>query len=323
MKHKVHMLTAVAAVCAATACTTVPEPGSPTPDTEAIVVTGSATVEPITTYIAQHGAQRGDVNVHIEAIGSTDGFARFCNGEADINDASVPIPGPGAGVDYQKACADSGVSYVELPIALDAITLVKNAHNTWAQDLSVAQLREIWSADSQVTRWSDIDPAWPDDEIVFSGRPVGSGTLDVFTSTVLGGEDIRDDYQATDDIDELSSWIADDPNSLGFMGIGNYLATTGTVRDRIDNVLVDGVAPGREETQSGHYPLARPLFLYVNTDAAERDVVDRFVTNYLDKVEEVLPRVYYYQLAQQEYEQTRQRYVDRVTGADERWQPKR
>lgn len=65
MKHKVHMLTAVAAVCAATACTTVPEPGSPTLDTEAIVVTGSATVEPITTYIAQHGAQRGDVNVHI------------------------------------------------------------------------------------------------------------------------------------------------------------------------------------------------------------------------------------------------------------------
>lgn len=330
MKRKAYVLSMAAAMLVATACSntsgtgsaggsSAADAGSPTPSGDAIVVTGSATVEPITSYIAQ----RNDFDVAIDAIGSTDGFDQFCNGEADINDASVSIPGKGETTDYQKECADAGVEYVELPIALDAITLVKNDQNTWAQDLSVEQLREIWSAESDVTRWSDLDPTWPDEEIVLYGRPEGSGTLGVFTSTVLDGEEIREDYQATDDVNELSSWIAEDPNGLGFMGVGNYLATEGTIRDNIDNVLVEGVAPGREETQSGEYPLARPLFIYVNTKSAEREDVNAFVTAYLEKVEAVLPRVYYYQLPEEDYEQARQRYADRVTGADERWQPER
>ena len=91
-----------------------------TPGEGAIKATGSSTVEPITRYMAD----RYDFDVDLEGIGSTDGFEKFCNGEADINDASVAIPGAGAPVDFQAQCADNNVEYVELPIALDAITLV-------------------------------------------------------------------------------------------------------------------------------------------------------------------------------------------------------
>ncbi|OEY24176.1 hypothetical protein A0K93_02115 [Corynebacterium sp. BCW_4722] len=286
-----------------------------TPGEDAIQVTGSATVEPITSYMAD----RYDFNVNVEAIGSTDGFAKFCDGDADINDASVAIPGAGAPVDFQKQCADNGVEFVELPIALDAITIVKHRDNDWAQDLTIQQLHDIWAADSAVTKWSDIDPAWPDEEITLYGRPSGSGTLGVFEELVLGGDEIREDYDATDDIQELSAWVADDVNALSFMGIGNYLATEGEVRDKIDNVLVDGIAPTAEETKSGNYPLARPLFLYVNKDSAERDDVAEFVTTYLDKVEAVLPRVYFYQLPEEDYDTAKQRFEDRTLGADARW----
>ena len=283
---------------------------------DAIKVTGSSTVEPITKYMAN----RYDFNVDIEAVGSTDGFEVFCSGDADINDASVAIPGAGAEVDYQKQCADNGVNFVELPIALDAITLVKHRDNDWAEDLTIQQLHDIWAKDSPVSKWSDIDPSWPDEEITLYGRPSGSGTLGVFEQLVLGGDQIREDYQATDDIQELSGWVADDVNGLSFMGIGNYLATEDPTRNRIDNVLVDGVAPTAEETKSGNYPLSRPLFIYVNEDSAKRDDVDEFVTTYLDKVEGVLPRVYFYQLPEDEYTDAKQRYEDRETGADERWQ---
>lgn len=286
-----------------------------TPGEDAIKITGSSTVEPITSYIAN----RYDYDVNIEAIGSTDGFELFCNGEADINDASVVIPGADAPTDFQKQCADNDVEYVELPIGLDAITIVKHRDNDWASDLSIEQLAEIWSSDSEVSKWSDIDPSWPDEEINLYGRPEGSGTLGVFQSLVLGDMELRDDYEATDDIQELSGWVAEDVNALSFMGIGNYLATEDPTRSKIDNVLVDGVAPTAEEARNGNYPLARPLFIYVNTKSADREDVDGFVTTYLEHVEGVLPRVYFYQLPEQEYIDAKKRYEDRKTGTDERW----
>ena len=287
-----------------------------TPGEDAIQVTGSSTVEPITRYMAD----RYDFDVNIEGIGSTDGFEKFCAGEADINDASVSIPGEGEPVDYQKQCADNNVEYVELPIALDAITIVKNTKNDWAKDLSIEQLHDIWSKESSVTKWSDIDPSWPDEEIKLYGRPEGSGTLDVFKDLVLGGDEIRDDYEATDDVEELSKWVAEDPNALSFMGIGNYLSTEDEHQTFIDNVNVDGVAPSSEEAKSGNYPLSRPLFIYVNKASTEREDVDKFVTTYLEHSEAVMPRVFFYQLPEEDYDNAQKRYADRTTGPDDRWQ---
>ena len=282
-----------------------------TPGEDAIQVTGSATVEPITSYMAN----RYDFDVNVEAIGSTDGFEKFCNGEADINDASVAISD-----DYQKQCGDNDVEFIELPIGLDAITIVKHRDNDFAADLTTQQLHDIWSKDSPVSKWSDIDPSWPDEEIKLYGRPEGSGTLDVFKDLVLDGDEIRDDYEATDDVEELSKWVAEDPNALSFMGIGNYLSTEDEHQTFIDNVNVDGVAPSSEEAKSGNYPLSRPLFIYVNKASTEREDVDKFVTTYLEHSEAVMPRVFFYQLPEEDYDNAQKRYADRTTGPDDRWQ---
>lgn len=281
------------------------------PSEDAIQVTGSATVEPITSYMAN----RYDFDVNVEAIGSTDGFEKFCNGEADINDASVAISD-----EFQKQCGDNKVEFIELPIGLDAITIVKHRDNDFAADLTTQQLHDIWSKDSPVSKWSDIDPSWPDEEIKLYGRPEGSGTLDVFKDTVLGGDEIRDDYEATDDVEELSKWVAEDPNALSFMGIGNYLSTEDEHQTFIDNVNVDGVAPSSEEAKSGNYPLSRPLFIYVNKASTEREDVDKFVTTYLEHSEAVMPRVFFYQLPEEDYGNAQKRYADRTTGPDDRWQ---
>ncbi|MDN8595189.1 MULTISPECIES: substrate-binding domain-containing protein [unclassified Corynebacterium] len=286
------------------------------PSEDAIQATGSATVEPITSYMAN----RYDFDVNVEAIGSTDGFEKFCNGEADINDASVAIPGSGAPVDFQKQCADNKVEYIELPIGLDAITIVKHRDNDFAADLTIDQLHDIWSKDSPVTKWSDIDPSWPDEEIKLYGRPDGSGTLGVFKALVLQGDEIRDDYEATDDIQELSRWVSEDENALSFMGIGNYLATEDEYQKFIDNVNIDGIAPTAEETKKGNYPLSRPLFIYVNKKSTEREDVDKFVTTYLENSEAVMPRVFFYQLPEEDYDSAKKRYADRKTGPDDRWQ---
>ncbi|WJY68800.1 substrate-binding domain-containing protein [Corynebacterium auris] len=302
-------LAAVAIVAAGCSAEEAPSEG-------AIQATGSATVEPITSYMAN----RYDFDVQVEAIGTTDGFEKFCSGEADINNASIAIPGPDAEVDFQQQCADNNVEYLELPIGLDAITIVKHRDNDFATDLSIQQIHDIWSKDSPVSRWSDIDPSWPDEEIALYGRPEGSGTLDVFKDLVLDGDEIRDDYQATDDIQELSGWVAEDVNALSFMGIGSYLATEEESRNVIDNVMVDGIAPTAAETRNGNYPLSRPLFIYVNEESANREDVDEFVTTYLENAEAVMPRVYFYQLPEDEYGRVQERYAERTTGPDDQWQ---
>lgn len=274
-----------------------------------IQVSGSSTVAPITEEMADLG--RFDVAVVAEGTG--DGFDRFCAGETAINDASTAIT-----TEQLAACEEGGVEFVEVPIALDALTVIRNEANTFATDLTMEELQAIWEPDSQVTTWRDVRAAWPDEEIGLYGRPDGSGTFDYFTFTTNGEAGaIRDDYQGTDDMAELTTWVADDDRGLAFLGVGNYLAADGEQRDRITNVTIDGVAPTLENARSGDYaPFTRPLFLYVSTAAVEEDAeVAEFVDYYLEHLERVLPVVYYYPLSDDVSELAVSRWEARTTGS--------
>ncbi|MDO5668962.1 MAG: substrate-binding domain-containing protein [Corynebacterium sp.] len=273
-----------------------------------IRITGSSTVAPITA----HMARAEQVAIEQTTDGTLDGFEEFCRGDSHLNNASVPIP-----ADYVDLCADNDIEFIELPIALDALSVVRNSANGAVQDITLAELREIWAPDSQVTTWSDVRTEWPDEEIVLVGRPAGSGTYDYFTGAVNGEAGaIRDDYRSTDDIDELTGWIADDSNALGFMGIGNYLAADEADRNVMATLAVDGVEPSLAGVQDGSYQaLTRPLFLYVSVPALEeRADVEEFVTGYLDEVYDHLPLVYYYRFEAETYDKVRARFEERVTG---------
>lgn len=284
-----------------TACT-------PTGDSP-IRVTGSATVAPVTAHMALQ--QR--VALDMSTDGTVDGFEKFCRGESHLNNASVPIP-----VEQRELCAENGVEFIELPIALDALSVIRHSANTAVQDITMEELGAVWAPDSGITTWSDIRPEWPDEDIVLVGRPAGSGTFSYFTRQVNGAEgEIREDYRATDDIDELTGWIAEEPRALGFMGIGNYLAADEEHRNLMSTVPVDGVEPSLAGVQDGSYrALTRPLFLYVSVDALdEREDVRAFVEKYVDDVHDELPLVYYYRLREETYAAVRARLDDRVTGS--------
>ncbi|MGO2112324.1 MAG: PstS family phosphate ABC transporter substrate-binding protein [Pseudoclavibacter sp.] len=295
--------TSLAALAMLTGCATTAGEGAE------ITVSGSATVAPITQAVADQGRFAVDV----AAEGTINGFERFCAGETDINDASTAIP-----QEFVTACAENGVEFVELPVGLDAMTLVRNESNSFAADLTMAELAEIWAPDSTVNTWADVRPEWPDDEISLYGRPDGSGTFDFFTHTVNGepGE-IRDDYQATNDMVELTTWVAEDENALAFMGVGNYLEADEEQRDRITNVAIDGVMPTLEHAQSGEYtPFTRPLFIYVSLQAVdENPAVAEFVDYYVDYVPNVLPFTGFYGLGDEVAELVQARWEARTPGA--------
>src|SRR5690349_5430667 len=93
------------------------EPASQAPSgvSGSINVSGSSTVEPISTAIAEaFAADNPDFTYTVKGPGTGDGFKVFCTGETDISDASRKIKDTEA-----MACSDAGSEYTELAIAYD------------------------------------------------------------------------------------------------------------------------------------------------------------------------------------------------------------
>jgi len=139
-----------------------------------IRIDGSSTMYPITNNVAKSfkETKKDKIGIKIDISGTGGGFAKFCRQEIDIVNASRPILGK-----EMRACSKSGVRYVELPVAFDALTVVVNPGNDWSRTMTVDELREIWQPDAtnKITRWSQVNPAWPDQKLKLYAAGPGSG----------------------------------------------------------------------------------------------------------------------------------------------------
>ncbi len=287
---------------ASVSCSTAPS--SSGTDASVIKIDGSSTVYPITDAIATaFQAERAPtVELEVSFSGTGDGFDKFCAGETVINDASRPIS-----TDEMAACRDAEIRYFELPIAFDAITVVVNAANDWAEDITVDELQAMWTASAQreATTWQDIRPSWPNRELVLYGPGTASGTYDYFTEVVVGDKgEIRSDYVASEDDDLLVSGVSRDEGALGYFGFAYYEASQDTLKALAIDSGEGPVLPSRETVERGQYhPLSRPLFIYVNAQAAqENPALQSFVEFYLQNAAEVAIAVGYIPLPQDGYE---------------------
>jgi phosphate transport system substrate-binding protein len=249
-----------------------------------IEVDGSSTVGPLVQAAAeQFLGVNPDVNVTVGISGTGGGFERFCAGETDISNASRPIHDD----DEAPLCAENGVEYVELQVATDALTVVVNPENDWATCLTVDQLKTMWEpgAEGTVTNWNQVDPSFPDQELVLGGAGTDSGTFDYFTDVINGEEGAsRADYNATEDDNVTVELVASEPGGLGYFGFSYFEQNM----DRLKAVEIDSgsgcVAPSAESAQDGSYtPLARPLFIYVKKESLARPEVAAFAKYILDE----------------------------------------
>src|SRR5262245_11869059 len=100
-----------------------------------VTLDGSSTVFPLADAVAhEFGKHNRRVQLNVKFSGTNPGMAKFCRGLLDIAAASRPIS-----PDEQKTCAAAGVTFVELPIAHDAITIIVSAKNTWASSITVPE----------------------------------------------------------------------------------------------------------------------------------------------------------------------------------------
>lgn len=277
-----------------------------------ISIDGSSTVYPVTEAIAEEFRNEDpDVNVTIGVSGTGGGFKKFGRGEIDIANASRPIK------DEEKAVAEeNNITYVQLEVAYDGLAVVVHPENDWVTCFTVEELKKIWEPGAQgtITRWNQINPAWPDEEIHLFGPGVASGTFDYFTEAIVGKSgSSRGDYTASEDDNVLVQGVSGDKYGLGFFGLAYYEEN----QDKLKMVPVNGgngcVEPSMETVRNGTYaPLSRPLYVYVNSTSLENQKVIDFINFYLNEAPGLLKDVGYVPLTDEEYEEQKAKFQDFV-----------
>jgi phosphate transport system substrate-binding protein len=264
---------------------------------QVVKVDGSSTVFPITEGVAEdfQKVKKGAVKVTVGISGTGGGFKKFCRGETDMSNASRPILAK-----EMADCKAAGVEYYELPIAYDALTVVMNPKNSFLKQITVEELKKIWepSAQGTITRWNQVNPAWPDAPIKLFGAGADSGTFDYFTEAINGKS------KASEDDNVLVQGVGADVNSIGYFGYAYYAENKAKLKavPVVSPVTKAAVYPDEKTVIDGSYqPLSRPIFIYVNAKSMAKPEVKEFVEYMLKNTARIAKEVKYVPLPPKAY----------------------
>jgi len=285
--------------------------------TPLLKIDGSSTVFPVTEAVAEEfqKMKKGAVQVTVGISGTGGGFKKFCRNEIDIANASRPIL-----TKEMEACKAAGIRYIELPIAFDALTVVVNPKNTFLKAITVEELKKLWAPEAQgkVTRWNQVNPAWPDAPVKLFGAGADSGTFDYFTEAIVGkAKSSRGDYTASEDDNVLVTGVSRDVNAIGYFGYAYYDENKQKLK-AVPIAVTPGkpaVLPSPESVLDGSYqPLARPIFIYVNLKSVDKPEVKEFVEYYLKNGKKLATEVKYVPLTDSDYKHALDNFSKRKAG---------
>ena len=266
-----------------------------------ITISGSSTVQPITSLVAElfNEDVSSDVSITVDGPGTGDGFVLFCDGETDIQDASRTIE------DEEKtACDQNGIEYVELAVAFDGITVMTNPANADVTCLDQGDLYALFGPESDgIDTWNGADTlakqvggkgGLPDAPLEITAPGTESGTYDAFIE-LAGIEDtalsqgvsedkaatLRTDYHSSPDDNTIITAMEGSDTPLGFVGF----AFAENAGDQVKILEVDEgsgcMAPSRDTIADQSYPLSRTLYIYVNKAKLSDPAIKAFVDYYL------------------------------------------
>jgi phosphate transport system substrate-binding protein len=240
-----------------------------------IRIDGSSTVFPFAEAAAElFNEEQPNVQITVGQSGTGGGFEKFCAGETEISDASRPIDEE----EEVPICEKNAVEFAEIQVANDGIAVATNKGLT-IECMTTDQLKALWEPKSKVKSFSDIDSSFPDQQVSLFGPGTDSGTFDFFTEEINGeGGASREDYEASEDDNQLVTGVSGTEGALGYFGFSYYEQNV----DKLNLVQVDGgdgcVTPSAETIQDGSYkPLGRPIFMYPSAAAIAKPEVKAFM----------------------------------------------
>lgn len=263
------------------------EPYQPSQDIKGrVTIVGSTTMQPLMTKLAaafrsfQPKAQFG-----VEGQGSGESIREFMLGlslqhrgdksggggtqgssSSDLLASSRPLTDQ----EIKGFVSNHGYEPIGIPIAMDAVAIYVHNENPIGS-LTLEQVDAMFSSTlkrskgGRLTTWGQLGlkDQWSQQPLHLHGRNKKSGTRDFFKHVaLLDGELSADVQEQPGSASEILA-IAQDPLAVGYAGVGFQGSMVRIVPLAADS---GGTAllPSPETVSNGQYPLARPLYLYVN-----------------------------------------------------------
>jgi phosphate transport system substrate-binding protein len=279
-----------------------------------IRIVGSSTVFPYTQAVSEEFSNQGGVAPVVESTGTGGGMQIFCAGvgteHPDITGASRAMK-----KSEYDLCVQNGVTDIsEALIGYDGLSIAVSRANEADLDLTLSEVYLALAAqvpvngewvDNPYKKWSEINPALPDVEILAYGPPPTSGTRDAFVELAMwpGCEELEyvknggfdDDWieencsrmrqdgpfvEAGENDNLIVQRLEADPNAVGIFGYSFLYENL----DKLKDVKINGVEASQETIGSFEYPISRPLFIYIKN--AHREVIpgmNDFIAEYMSE----------------------------------------
>lgn len=282
-----------------------------------INIDGSSTVYPLTEAVSEEYRKiKPSIRVAVGVSGTGGGFKKFFRNETDISNSSRPIS-----KSEIKQGKDQHIEFIEIPVSYDGLAVVVSKSNSFIDYLTVAELKKMWSPESQgtVTRWNQIRSNWPDEPMNLYGAGTSSGTYDYFTEAINGqAKSSRGDYTASEDDNVLVQGVSTDINGLAYFGLSYYAENKDLLK--LIPIKVDenseAIYPTIETVSNGSYqPLSRPEFIYINRKAAELEHIQEYIHFYLKNAGALAQEVGGVPLPEKVYEMAYIRFKELKTGS--------
>jgi phosphate transport system substrate-binding protein len=222
-----------------------------------ITVKGSDTmVHLVSNWAEAFMKSNPNAEVAVTGGGSGTGIAALINGTTEICASSRDMKEK-----EKQQAREKGADVKEVVVARDGIAVVVNPKNP-VSELDIGQLAQIFTG--SFTRWNQVGDG--DEELLVFSRESSSGTYAFFQEHVLKNKDYTPKAKLMAATSAIIESVSADKGAIGYVGLGYALAAGDKVK--VLAVKADAnspaVMPSDATVTSGKYPIARPLYLYVN-----------------------------------------------------------
>jgi phosphate transport system substrate-binding protein len=152
----------------------------------------------------------------------------------------------------------------QLRVGIDCIAIFVHRDNP-LNELTMAQARRVFSVDGASMTWGDLgltDPALRDRPIGLFGRLSNSGTYGYFKEHVLENADFKKGVREMEGNAGVVQAVGADRFAMGYASLGYKTADVKPLR--IKGEEGGAIMPSYETAESGEYPIARFLYVYLN-----------------------------------------------------------
>jgi len=242
---------------------------------------GSDSLNNLMTFWAEgFKARYPNVKIQIEGKGSSTAPPALASGLAQVGPMSRAMKAS----EIASFEGRYGHKPTAIPVAVDALAVFVHKDNP-IKGLSLTQVDAIFSSGRKrggqdASTWGAVglDGAWGSRSISVFGRNSASGTYGFFKELALKNGDFKSSVKEQPGSSSVVQGIASDLSAIGYSGIG--YATSGVralpLSEKDGQPFVDAT---QANCESGSYPLARFLYVYVNK-APNKDM-DRLTQEFM------------------------------------------